>query len=181
MLEIERKLWRSPIPTILLKACYLEQVVGECAQLGFRPHDPCGHPVPIYNHPQSKKNLFLGFKGIFCGLVCVHCLFCCPSALQTACLCLLYCTHLPHNIFTHTDEIPVEPSLQSSLACLSLHSCDRFFKPLIIIVTLCKSHSSMSSSVLYWEAQKSSQHSTCVSPALSRGPRALPTTCWQRS
>lgn len=41
---------------------------------------------------------------------------------------LLY--HLLHNVFTYADEITLEPSLQSSLACLSLHSCDRFFKPI---------------------------------------------------
>lgn len=71
----------------------------------------------------------------------------------------------------HTEEITPEPSLQSSL---SVSSCDRLSRPLIICVILFWTHSSMSLSVLHWRAQNWSQHSLCVSPALSKGEGSPP-------
>ena len=53
--------------------------------------------------------------------------------------------------------------------------------PLIIFMALCLTCSRMFLSFLYWGAQHSTQHSSCVSQVLSRGEGSPPSTCWQCS
>ena len=59
----------------------------------------------------------------------------------------------------------------------SLSSHVRCSKPLIVVVALCCTLSSKSTSVLYWGAQHRIQHSRCVSPGRSRGEGPSPSTC----
>ena len=87
-----------------------------------------------------------------------------------------------HQVFIHIDKIPLS-LLFSRLSCpssLSLSSCERCSSALIF-VALHWTCSGKSMSLLYWGAQHWTQHTSCVSPVLSRGAGSPPSTCWPRS
>lgn len=59
-------------------------------------------PVPVFNHPHSKKRFFLYLSGIFCVSVCASCPW---APLRRGRVCFLY-SLLPHNVFIYTDDSP---------------------------------------------------------------------------
>lgn len=59
-----------------------------------RLHNLSGQPVPVFNHPHGKKNVFLCSDGISCASVCAHVLS-------------------PHHLLDLLQYIHVSPALRS--------------------------------------------------------------------
>lgn len=89
--------------------------------------------------------------------------------------------NFPHQIFIQLIKFPQSFSFPhwtcpSSIISLSLCAWDRYTYLLIVFVALPWAHFSMSMSLLYWEGQKQSEHSTCLTSPEQRGR-----TCWEHS
>ena len=167
MAEVGRDLWRSSSPNPPAQAGSARaDCPGPCAVgsvLGFSkdevsPPPLPAQPIPVFDHPHSKKTVFLCSDRISCALICVHCLMSCHWALLRR-VCLVFIPS--HQVFLCIDKMPLSlvSSRLNSPGSPSLSSCVRCSKPLISFVTLHRTHFRKSVSFLYWGAQDQTQYS----------------------
>lgn len=120
--------------------------------------------IPVLDHPHSKRGYSLCLNGIFS----LYSLSLVLSLLIEENL-ILSRLYLPIRYLYTLVRFP--PSLLfSRLNSYSSH-------PFIIFVTLWRTYSLMSMSILYWGTQNWTQHSR--TGFTSRGARSSPLTCWQ--
>ena len=156
--ELGRDLWRSSSATLPLKQGHLQPVVQDHVQRafnylqGWRLHNLSGHPVPVLGHLHSEK----GFLDIQRE----------PPVFQFL---LIASGPVTGHHWKEPGSVTFSPSplvftfFKKSFA--SRHICFSYIRcssPLIILMARYWFLSSMSMSVLYWEAQNWTQCSRCV-------------------
>jgi len=167
MTEVGKALWRSSAPASQIEHGCLDPVAQDHVQTAFqylqgeRLHNLSGQPVPGLSHPRSKEVL----PDVQRNLPV-------PQFVPTA-----SCTVAKHHwkdlgsvlfalscqVFIHIYKIP--PSLLlprvKNTDSLSLSPFERCSNPLIILVALHWTLSSMSISFLDWGAKNWTQYSKC--------------------
>lgn len=126
----------------------------------------------------ANWGFFLGLNSISCGFICFHRLFSCHWALLS---------------YTWLHFLPLLPTTQHIFMKSSKNIC-QLGQPQISAFLMWRVLQSLSQvcghsldsyqlypCLLYLGARIWTQHSSCVSPALSRGKESPPLTCWWHS